>query len=219
MATYTGTTGNDSWNLITPGTFTLDGLAGVDTLNLGTSLRSSYTITQATDGSVHIDSISGASGALHATLYNMEILTFKSGTDVLDLRTYFGAKVPPTVAITDTVVGTAIGNVTYNLAFSAAVTGLTASDFTVSNGSVVSVSGSGTAYSVIVAPSANVEGTMGLTLNTAAARARPHIRFWFRPRRAAPPICGTAARWPRMPPSTSPTRAGRSARASAPGGG
>jgi methionine-rich copper-binding protein CopC len=100
MPTYTGTTGNDSWNLITPGTFTLDGLAGTDTLNLGTSLRSSYNITQATDGSVHIDSISGASGALHATLYNMEVLTFNSTKDVLVLSTLFPTAdtTPPTVS-------------------------------------------------------------------------------------------------------------------------
>ena len=150
MTTYTGTAADNAWDLIAPGTFTLDGLAGVDTLNLGTSLRSAYKITKAADGGVHIDSISGAS-ALHATLYNMEILTFNSKADVVDLRTYFGTAVPPTVSITDTLVGTAIGNVTYNLAFSVAVTGLTASDFTVSNGSVVSVSGSGAGYSVVVA--------------------------------------------------------------------
>lgn len=98
---YVGTAGNDSWTVISPGTFSLDGLGGVDTLNLGTSLRSNYTITQASDGSVHVDSLSSASGGalLHATLYNMEILTFNSGQDVLDLRTYFGPP-PPTYALT-----------------------------------------------------------------------------------------------------------------------
>jgi hypothetical protein len=95
MATYTGTAGNDSWTVVNPGTFSLDGLGGVDVLNLGTSLRSAYTITKASDGSVHIDSISSASGALHATLYNMETLTFNSGRDVLDLTTYFGDSIPP----------------------------------------------------------------------------------------------------------------------------
>jgi len=168
MPTYTGTTGDNSWNLITPGTFTLDGLAGVDTLNLGTSLRSSYNITQASDGAVHIDSISGASAALHATLYNMEVLTFNSGRDVLDLRILFGSKVPPTVSIADNTAGTATGNVTYLLTFSEVVTGLTTNDFTVSNGSVVSVSGSGSSYSVVAGPSANTEGTMSLTLYAAS---------------------------------------------------
>jgi hypothetical protein len=88
MATTTGTSGNDSWIVVKAGTFTLDGLGGTDTLALGTSLRSEYTVKQV-GSAVLVDSISGASSALHATLYNMEILTFDSGRDVLDLSTYF----------------------------------------------------------------------------------------------------------------------------------
>lgn len=88
MATTTGTSGNDSWIVVKAGTFTLDGLGGTDTLALGTSLRSQYTVKQV-GSAVLVDSISGASSALHATLYNMEILTFDSGRDVLDLTTYF----------------------------------------------------------------------------------------------------------------------------------
>jgi hypothetical protein len=88
MATTTGTSGNDSWIVVKAGTFTLDGLGGIDTLALGTSLRSEYTIRQV-GTAVLVDSISGASSALHATLYNMETLTFNSGRDVVDLTTYF----------------------------------------------------------------------------------------------------------------------------------
>ena len=88
MATTTGTSGNDSWIVVKAGTFTLDGLGGTDTLALGTSLRSQYTVKQV-GSAVLVDSVSGASSALHATLYNMEILTFDSGRDVLDLTTYF----------------------------------------------------------------------------------------------------------------------------------
>ena len=88
MATTTGTSGNDSWIVVKAGTFTLDGLGGTDTLALGTSLRSEYTIRQV-GTAVLVDSISGASSALHATLYNMETLTFNSGRDVVDLTTYF----------------------------------------------------------------------------------------------------------------------------------
>jgi hypothetical protein len=80
--------------LVTPGTFTLDGLDGVDTLNMGTSLRSSYVFTKTADGAVHVDSVSGASGVLHATLYNMELLVFNSKKDTLDLRTYFANNAP-----------------------------------------------------------------------------------------------------------------------------
>lgn len=168
MPTYTGTSGNDSWTVINPGTFTLDGLGGADTLYLGTSLRTDYTITKSGDGAVHIDSVSGASAKLHATLYNMETLVFNNKRDTLDLATYFGDTTPPTVTITDNVPGTGAGNITYALAFSENVTGLTASDFTVANGSVVSVSGSGASYSVVVAPNAGTEGTLSLTLRAAS---------------------------------------------------
>jgi hypothetical protein len=88
-STYKGTSGNDSWTVTNPGTFTLDGLDGIDTLYLGTSLRSAYTVTQSSDGAVHVDSVSGASGVLHATLYNMEKLVFANGRDTLDLTTLF----------------------------------------------------------------------------------------------------------------------------------
>jgi methionine-rich copper-binding protein CopC len=180
MATYTGTAANDSWTVVNPGTFSLDGLGGTDTLYLGTSLRSSYTITKSADGAVHVDSISGASGALHATLYNMEVLVFNSKRDTLDLTTYFGGAdtTPPTVSITDNVAGTTNGNVTYALAFSENVTGLAANDFTVANGSVVSVSGSGASYSVVVAPNLNTQGSISLTLNAGAvtdAAGNPNV--------------------------------------------
>lgn len=97
MATYTGTSGNDAWTVVNPGTFTLDGLGGTDTLYMGTSLRSSYTITRSSDGVVHIDSVSGASAALHATLVNIEKVVFNNRSDVVDLTTYFGDVTPPTL--------------------------------------------------------------------------------------------------------------------------
>lgn len=97
MATYTGTPGNDAWTVVNPGTFTLDGLGGSDTLYLGTSLRSDYHITRTADGAVHVDSVSGASATLHATLLNMEKLVFNSRHDVLDLSAYFGDPAPQTL--------------------------------------------------------------------------------------------------------------------------
>jgi hypothetical protein len=51
--------------------------------------------------------------------------------------------IAPTAIVTDDVAGVATGNVTYQIAFSEPVTGLAADDFTVTNGSVVSVSGTG----------------------------------------------------------------------------
>lgn len=97
MPTITGTSADNSWTVVNPGTFTLDGLGGTDTLYLGTSLRSEYTITKAADGAVLVDSVSGASGVLHATLYNMELLVFANKTDTVNLLTYFADTTPPTV--------------------------------------------------------------------------------------------------------------------------
>jgi hypothetical protein len=98
MATFNGTAGNDSWTVINPGVFTLNGLGGTDTIHFGTSLRSDYHLAKNADGSVSIDSVSGASQQLHATLLSIEILTFNSNRDVITLSTFFGDSAPPTVA-------------------------------------------------------------------------------------------------------------------------
>ena len=93
--TITGTPNNDSYRLVNGLTAILDGLGGTDSLDLGTSLRSSYSITLASDGSVYLDSLSTASGGTpaHLTLVNMEILTFNSGRDTVNLLTYFGKSI------------------------------------------------------------------------------------------------------------------------------
>jgi len=93
--TITGTAGNDAYRLVSGVTAILDGLGGTDSLDLGTSLRSAYSITLASDGSVHLDSLTTASGGTpaHLTLVNMEILTFNSGRDTVNLLTYFGKSI------------------------------------------------------------------------------------------------------------------------------
>jgi hypothetical protein len=67
-----GTPQNDEREVTWPMAFTYDALAGLDTLSLGTSLRREYTITQASDGAVWVDSVSGASAILNAKLYNVD---------------------------------------------------------------------------------------------------------------------------------------------------
>ena len=90
-------------------TITVDFLGGIDTLDMGTSARSIYTIVKAADGSVHVDtisSISGASSAVHLVLRNLEIIKFNSGADTVNLATYFGVTThPPTGAVS--IIGTA----------------------------------------------------------------------------------------------------------------
>ncbi len=98
MTTFTGTAGNNTWTIVNPGTFTLDGLGGTDTIDFGTSLRSDYAVRKNSDGSILVDSVTGASQQLHATLISIEILKFNSGRDVITLATFFADSVPPTVA-------------------------------------------------------------------------------------------------------------------------
>jgi cyclophilin family peptidyl-prolyl cis-trans isomerase/Ca2+-binding RTX toxin-like protein/methionine-rich copper-binding protein CopC len=80
--------------------------------------------------------------------------------------------VAPTVSITDNVPGVvnrSTGTIAYTLLFSEAVTGLDASDFTVSNATVGAVAGSGTQWTVSVTPTLGVSsGTIGLTLKAGA---------------------------------------------------
>lgn len=97
MATIFGTSGNNTFNVINPGDFVIDGLAGVDTLNLGTEARSRFRITEGVDGSVLVDAISSASGAFHATLFHFEKIIFNNNLDTLDLATFFLDTVAPTV--------------------------------------------------------------------------------------------------------------------------
>ncbi len=80
--------------------------------------------------------------------------------------------VTPALSITDSVSGVAnkaSGNITYTLTFDEAVTGLEQGDITVANGSIVSLSGSGASYTLVVTPQPNVEGN--LTVNVASGVA------------------------------------------------
>jgi VCBS repeat-containing protein len=86
-------------------------------------------------------------------------------------------KAPTVTSITNnasTYVNIAKGSVVYTVTFSETVTGITASDFTVGNGTVTSVSAvsgsNGTQYAVTVAPSQGVEGNLSFQVNAAAGQ-------------------------------------------------
>lgn len=59
----------------------IDGLAGIDTLSLGTSVKADYFIINSSNGAVQVDTVSGASSATYLTLKNMEVLTLNSKHD------------------------------------------------------------------------------------------------------------------------------------------
>lgn len=161
-----GTPGNDFWTIVGAGDYELDGLDGIDTVDLnGIVARSNFSITKSADGAVHVDTISGASDQLHLVLFNIERLTF-NGREQVDLTTFFGS--PPTVSFAVNAAGVVTGNYSYTLTFNASVTGLSVDDFTVINGSVAAVSGSGSRYTVVVAPAADTEGAVQLALKNGA---------------------------------------------------
>ncbi len=85
---------------------------------------------------------------------------------------FFDSTTPPTATMTDNLSGTAnrtTTNIAYNLAFSEAVTGLDLTDFTLTNGTVSSVTGSGSSWAVNVTPALGVStGSIGLTLKAGA---------------------------------------------------
>jgi Ca2+-binding RTX toxin-like protein len=97
MATFTGTAGNDSFSLF-PGTYSVDGLGGIDTVYLGLAQRQQFSITQTPDGGVQIDTISAASEQLHLTLYNVEKVGFANRTDLFDISHLFADTTPPTIS-------------------------------------------------------------------------------------------------------------------------
>lgn len=91
MATINGTTSNDAWNLVGSWSGTLNGLAGTDSLYIGTLQRNQFTLTQKTDGSILLDTVSGASGqpASHMVLVSIENLYYNSSRNSIDLTQYF----------------------------------------------------------------------------------------------------------------------------------
>ena len=90
MATLKLTNGNDLRTIIENGTYVIDGLAGTDTISYGIQPRSFFEISRNTDGSIQIDTVSGASGGgMRSTLYNIEKLEFNNGLDKVDVAALF----------------------------------------------------------------------------------------------------------------------------------
>jgi Ca2+-binding RTX toxin-like protein len=97
-------------------------------------------------------------------------------------RAYTLDTVAPTVTVTDNLAGTAnlaTTSIAYTYTFSEVVTGLAANDFNVTNGSISSVSGSGTTWTVNVTPAAGVaSGNISLVLANSAvtdAAGNPNV--------------------------------------------
>jgi hypothetical protein len=85
-----GNASNNYWEIRRYGEAnTYDGQGGVDTLSFERLSRTDFSITQNADGSVSVDSVSGASAYYKLRLVNVELLQFSLGTVAVDLRTAF----------------------------------------------------------------------------------------------------------------------------------
>ncbi len=92
------TNGNDTYFIRQYGeTASLDGLGGTDTLYMDRLSRSAFSITQNSDGTINVDSVSGASAAYHFKLKNFEKVSFGFGSSIVDLTTLFGSSSTPNV--------------------------------------------------------------------------------------------------------------------------
>lgn len=93
-----GNASNNAWEIRRYGEVnTYDGRDGVDSLSFDRLPRSYFTITQNADGSVNVDSVSGASALYRLKLISVELLYFSYGSEVVDLRTAFNTSDQPSV--------------------------------------------------------------------------------------------------------------------------
>ncbi|MEZ5658997.1 MAG: Ig-like domain-containing protein [Burkholderiaceae bacterium] len=76
----------------------------------------------------------------------------------------------PTLTITDNTAGTATGPVLYTFSFSEAVTGFTAGDVTITNGTAGTLNGSGASYTMSITP--NASSTADLLVSVAGAQVQ-----------------------------------------------
>jgi Ca2+-binding RTX toxin-like protein len=91
MSVLIGGSGNDRFSLSSAGSHQIDGGPGVDLLDLGALLRSSFDLAIGPAGTVTLDAKPGAPVDLHVVLRDLELLRFANGADTLDLRSFFGA--------------------------------------------------------------------------------------------------------------------------------
>jgi Ca2+-binding RTX toxin-like protein len=166
-------TGTPTLALANGGTATYSGGTGTNALTF------SYTPSA---GQTTADLATASSGALIGTITDLvgNAVTAAGFNAINPSGTLAVDAAVPTVTITDATPGTATGNVTYTITFSETVTGLTTSDFSLTNGTIASLSGAGTRYTLVASPAAGTQGNMALALNAVAvtdAAGNPNAQF------------------------------------------
>ncbi|MDP4837084.1 MAG: tandem-95 repeat protein, partial [Burkholderiales bacterium] len=144
----------------------IDGRDGNDTVVL--SIDSSESKLYREENALVIVSPNGSI----VRLKNVETVRYKDGdrntSDLINLPSTVSA---PFYSTLNAPSGVQTDNFTITYNFNEAVSGLTTSDFSIVNGEIQSITGSGKTYVVTVAPSAAVFGVMSLQLSAAAVTA------------------------------------------------
>ena len=112
-----------------------------------------------------------AAGTFYVDIRSTSGAALSYAATLVDLNAVANA-LAPTVSISDDVSGVAnksTAQIAYQLTFSSAVTGLDATDITLTHAQLSSIEGSGTSWTVRVAPDQNVgQGAIGLALAAGA---------------------------------------------------
>ena len=117
-----------------------------------------------------------ASGTINFTVSNFQDTAGNVGLVTAPAPIRFDTLQPTVTSVTHNAPATinaATASVVFNYRFSEAVTGLTASSFTPTNGTVSNVTGSGDHWTVTLTPAANTSGTLNLTLNAGGVTDSP----------------------------------------------
>lgn len=158
--------GNTANNVIwtNAGVDYVNGRGGADTVVVDAAYSSSQLFLEG-------DQLAIALGAGNLVrLENVEIVRFADGERaVADLKK--SATSVPYATIGDSPSSTITSAFDLRFEFNETVTGLTASDFTVTNGQIAALNGSGSSYVVTVTPSALSFGTLSLKLNSSSVTA------------------------------------------------
>jgi VCBS repeat-containing protein len=168
-------------NVITAAEIT-SGLTLTGTTTLTAEPASSFSV-KVSDGTTTVTAnvVSNVSGAWTATLTTGQVQSLRNGPLTVTAEvtsggvTVYDTELPslslatPALTISDDVPGTASGPVTFTFTFTEPVTGFTAGDITVANGTKGAFSGSGTTYTLVVTPTSSSSGDITVSVASGVA--------------------------------------------------
>ncbi len=179
-ATATSTVTYDS----TPPTLTVSAPQNTNASQVAVTFNFSEPVTGFTAADVGLTNANAGAFAVSGTTYTLQVAPTADGPVTITVAdavcvdlagnsntgnqgTFTSDRTPPTVNVTPTGTSSSATSITFTMTFSEAVTGLSASNILVTNGSKGSFSGGGTTYTMDVFPT--VDGNVTVSLPTGAA--------------------------------------------------